>query len=113
METTRDEKYDNYVYHTICEKSMSIFEPTSEHKTYKEYCEFIAGELPKDQEIFQKNKQTVKHLINISDQLELQYSMNSVDQNHYIQTYFVEGKYLKFEKQVKEQQELMDKTIEE
>ena len=89
-------KYDNYVFLTICEVSMKCFEK-SVFLSYVNYCRTMSSYL-KDGNL---NKQQTHDIIRVIEELDLIYSMNDNDRSNYILDYFASDRILDFEKCVR------------
>jgi len=76
-------KFRNYIYMTICETSIELFEQTN-FRTYINYCRCMGTSLSsKNLSVTEKN-----HILKIFDVLEKIYSLTEVESANFIYDYF-------------------------
>ena len=86
-------KFDNYVYLTICEVSLELFQK-SRFSTYLNYCRTINLSLKSGLlDLTEKS-----HIVKISENLSLIYGFDDMTAGKYIADYFDSDRYLDFQK---------------
>lgn len=89
-------KFKNYIFLTICEVSVELFEKT-EFQTYANYCRMMNMSL-KDNNLSRREK---SDLIIISERVDKIFSLGKKLTAEYIVSYFDSGRHLDFERSVR------------
>ena len=94
-------RYENYIYITICEVSLTLFKKTH-YLSYKNYCKNMSKSLiGNDLSINEKSD-----LFIISEVIELIFSLPKEKISEYITNFFICNKFEKFEMIVRQTEEL-------
>lgn len=89
-------KFDNYIYYTICEASIPLFNKSA-FSTYSSWCRTLHNSMKR----YQMSQREINIIIAISDRVELIYSLGNEKTSAYVADYFALEKYLEFEKPVR------------
>ncbi len=87
---------DNYIYYSICEKSIEFAEK-SHYMTYRTYCISIRNSM-KQQDLSRSEDEMI---YGVSDEIRLIYGIGPLESIEYIFNYFLEEKYVDYEEPVK------------
>lgn len=99
-------KFDNYIYYTICEVSLSLFSKSG-YSTYANWCNALGTSIIRNQ---LSSKET-NILIKIVDRVDLFYSLDAQTTGKYVADFFNEKKYLEFERPVRLMMETFKNSI--
>ncbi len=89
-------KFNNYVYYTICEISLKYFEKSG-FKTYSTFCKLLAISI-KDDHLSLKEAKFMAKLI---DEIMFIYALDGKSAGDYVCKFFFNEKYLIFETPVR------------
>lgn len=87
--------YVNYIYLTICETSLKLYAQTS-YKTYPEYCKAMARSI----DYKQFSKVEIRHLIAITEKINIVYSLPKEETGKYIKEFFESDRVVDFQTSV-------------
>lgn len=106
MVDNRKNKFNNYVYFTICEVALSLFAKTK-YTTFIGYCKGMKTAMVSGDYTYANSK----HIAAIMERLELIYSLGDKLSGEYVVSFFCDDKYLIFEEPVRLTNEYFKKAL--
>ena len=89
-------KFDNYIYYTICEKTLELAKRTR-YRTHSTFCQGFKNSML--MESFDRREMAI--LYEIHDHLRVMYGLDGPTTNDYIVVFFIDEKWLIFEESVR------------
>lgn len=95
MDTNIKNKFDNYIFYSICELALSLFK-TTKFSTFRGYCISMKNSIV----IANPSYSQCNHIAAMVTRLEVLYALPDNECGDYIVRFFCDEKYLTFEQAV-------------